>query len=132
MEDLRQQHNSNNRTDGSNAQVIIEQISQVISPPHFSSSCSPPQDSHVNESQSISLDEAISLHVSTASRRETSDLWNRIRPFSILSVVVDTSQIKHTDDGSNDNLFWQIFDELQNESPDNKTVNGQWQRAIET
>jgi len=39
-------------------------------------------------------------------------------------VVVDTSQIKHTDDGSNDNIFWQIFDELQNQSPDKKTVNG--------
>ena len=30
------------------------------------------------------------------------------------------SGIKHTDDG----VFWQIFDELQNQSPDKKTVNG--------
>ena len=28
-----------------------------------------------------------------------------------------------TDDGSNDNIFWQIFDELQSQSPDKKTVN---------
>ena len=34
------------------------------------------------------------------------------------------SQIKHTDDDSNDNIFWQIFDELQSQSPDKKTVNG--------
>ncbi|MGA9168723.1 MAG: hypothetical protein WBZ20_01080, partial [Nitrososphaeraceae archaeon] len=90
-----------------------------------SSSCSLPQDSHVNESQSISLDEAISLLSLPASKSKTSDLWNRIPPFPSIKVVVDTSQIKHTDDGSNDNIFWQIFDELQNESPDNKTVNGQ-------
>ena len=59
-----------------------------------------------------------------ASRRETSDLWNRSPPFSSIKVVVDTSQIKHTDDGSNDNLFWQIFDDLQNQSSDKKIVNG--------
>jgi hypothetical protein len=35
------------------------------------------------------------------------------------------SQIKHTDDGSNDNMFWRIFDELQNQSQNKKkTVNG--------
>ena len=39
-------------------------------------------------------------------------------------MVVDTSQIKHTDDDNNDNIFWQIFDELQSQSPDKKTVNG--------
>ena len=63
------------------------------------------------------------IDVSTASRRETSDLWNHIPPFSTIKVVVDTSQIKHTDDGSNDNIFWQIF-ELHSQSPDKKTVNG--------
>ena len=59
----------------------------------------------------------------SASKSETNDLWNRIAPFSSIKVVVDTSQIKHTDDGSNDNIFWQIF-ELQNQSPDKKSVNG--------
>ena len=39
-------------------------------------------------------------------------------------MVVDTSQIKHTDEGSNDDVFWQIFEELQSQSPDKKTVNG--------
>ena len=34
------------------------------------------------------------------------------------------SPIKHTDYGSNDDVFWQIFDELENQSPDKKTVNG--------
>jgi hypothetical protein len=34
------------------------------------------------------------------------------------------SQIKHIDNGSNDNVFWQIFEELQNQSTDKKTVNG--------
>jgi len=34
------------------------------------------------------------------------------------------SQIKHIDSGSNDNVFWQIFEELQNQSIDKKTVNG--------
>jgi hypothetical protein len=62
------------------------------------------------------------IDVSTASRRETSDLWNHIPPFS--SIKVNVSPIKHTDDGSNDDVFWQIFDELQNQSPDKKTVNG--------
>ena len=90
-----------------------------------SSSCSLPQDSHVNESQSISLDEAISLLSPLPARKSgTSDLWNRIPPFSSIKVVVDTSQIKHTDDGSNDNIFWQIFDELQGPSQDKKIVNG--------
>ena len=34
------------------------------------------------------------------------------------------SQIKHIDNGTNDNAFWQIFEELQNQSTDKKTVNG--------
>jgi hypothetical protein len=122
-EDL-QQHNNNTN----NAQTIVEHKNQVIP----QSSSSPSQDNRANESQSISLDDAISLlSPLPASKRETSDLWNRIPPFSSIKVV-GTSQIKHTDDDSNDNIFWQIFDELQNESPDNKTVNGQWQRAIKT
>jgi hypothetical protein len=50
----------------------------------------------------------------SVSKRNTSDLWNRIPPFSSIKVVEDTSQIKHTDNGSNDAVFWQIFDELQN------------------
>ena len=118
-----QQNNNNNNTN--NAQTIIEHKSQVMPPPpsSSSSSCSPSQDNHVNESQSISLDDAISLLTLPASKSETSDLWNRIAPFSSIKVV-DTSQIKHTDDGSNDNIFWQIFDELQSQSPDKKTVNG--------
>ena len=117
-----QQHNTNNTN---NAQTIIEQVSQVMPPPPpSSSSCSSSQDNRINESQSISLDDAISLlSPLPASKSETSDLWNRIAPFSSIKVV-DTSQIKHTDDGSNDNIFWQIFDELQNQSPDKKTVNG--------
>ena len=118
------QHNNNNNNTN-NVQTIIEQISQVMpSPPSSSSSsCSPSQDNHVNESQSISLDDAISLLTLPASKSETNDLWNRIAPFSSIKVV-DTSQIKHTDDDSNDNIFWQIFDELQSQSPDKKTVNG--------
>ena len=69
------------------------------------------------------MDDAISLLTLPASKSETNDLWNRIAPFSSIKVV-DTSQIKHTDDDSNDNIFWQIFDELQSQSPDKKTVNG--------
>jgi hypothetical protein len=116
-EDL-QQHNNNTN----NAQTIIEQISQVT-PQSSPSSCSSSQDNRINESQSISLDDAISLLASRAYKSEISDLWNRISPFSSIKVV-DTSQIKHTDDGSNDDVFWQIFDELQNQSQDKKTVNG--------
>ena len=109
--DLQQQYNTTN-----NAQTI-EQISQARAP---TSSCSPPQD---NEWKSIGLDDAICLLTLSASKSETNDLWNRIAPFSSIKVVVYTSQIKHTDDGSNDNIFWQIF-ELQNQSPDKKSVNG--------
>jgi hypothetical protein len=94
----------------------------VTPSPPSSSSCSSSQDNHVNESQSISLDDAISLLARYASKSEAYDLWNRIPPSS--SIKVDTSQIKHTDDASNDNLSWQIFDELQSQSPDKKTVNG--------
>jgi hypothetical protein len=121
-EDIQQQHNNNN---ANNAQNIIEHKSQVMPPPPSSSfsSCSPSQDNHVNESQSISLDDAISLLTLPASKSETSDLWNRIAPLTSVKVV-DTSQIKHTDDDSHDNIFWQIFDELQSQSPDKKTVNG--------
>jgi len=61
---------------------------------------------------------------STCKKSETSDLWNRIPPFPSIKVVVDTSQIKHIDDGSNDNIFWQIFDELQDQSQDKKIING--------
>jgi len=114
-----QQHNNKNTN---NARTIIEQKSQVIPPQ--SSSSSPPQDNRINESQSFSLDDAICLLALPASKRETSDLWNRIPSFSSIKVVEDMSQIKHTDDGSNDNIFWQIFDELQSQSPDKKTVNG--------
>ena len=119
------QHNNNNSNNGSNVPTIIAQISQVMpSPPSSSSSsCSASHDDHVNESQSISLDDAISLLTLSASKSETNDLWNRIAPFSSIKVV-DTSQIKHTDDDSNDNIFWQIFDELLSQSPDKKTVNG--------
>ena len=99
-EDL-QQHNNNTN----DAQTIIEQVSQVIPLPPPPSSCSPSQDNHVNESQSIRLDDAISLMSLPAIKSETSDLWNRIAPFSSIKVVIDTSQIKHTDDGSNDNIF---------------------------
>jgi hypothetical protein len=115
-EDL-QQHNNNNTNNG---RTIIEQVSQVM-PQSSPSSCSQSQDNHVNESQSISLDDAISLLTLPAGKSETSDLWNRIAPFS--SIKVNVSPIKHTDDGSNDDIFWQIFDELQNQSPDKKTVN---------
>ena len=46
-----------------NVQTIIEQVSQVIPPPpsFCSSLCSPSQNNHVNELQSISLDDVISL-----------------------------------------------------------------------
>jgi hypothetical protein len=66
-----------------------------------SSSSSQSQDNHVNESQSIRLDDAISLPAARASKSEISDLWNRIPPLSSIKVV-DTSQIKYTDNGSND------------------------------
>jgi hypothetical protein len=118
-EDL-QQHNNNNTN---NAQTIIEQVSQMTPQSSSPSSCSSSQDNRINESQSISLDDAISLLASRPNKSEISDLWNRISPFSSIKVV-DTSQIKHTDDGSNDDVFWQIFDELQNQSQDKKTVNG--------
>ena len=54
---LQRQKNTNN------VQTIIEQVSQVIPQPPSSCSslCSPSQNNHVNESQSISLDDAISL-----------------------------------------------------------------------
>jgi hypothetical protein len=94
----------------------------VIPPQSSSPSCSPSQDNRINESQSINLDDLISLLANRANKSEISDLWNCIPPFP--SIKVDTLQIKHTDDGSNDNIFWQIFDELQNQSPDKKTVNG--------
>jgi hypothetical protein len=117
--DLQQQNNNNN------VRTIVEHKSQVTPPPSFPSSCSSSQDNRINESQSISLDDAISLlSPLPASKSETSDLWNRIAPFSSIKVVVDTSQIKHIDDGSYDNIFWQVFDELQSRSPDIKTVNG--------
>jgi hypothetical protein len=122
-EDLQQYNNNNNNNNNTNnAQTIIEQVSQVIPPQSSSPSCSPSQDNHINESQSINLDDSISLLAGRANKSEISDLWNRIPPFP--SIKVDTLQIKHTDDGSNDDIFWQIFDELQNQSPDKKTVNG--------
>ena len=120
----RQQHNRNNSNNGSNVQTITAQISQghnrllLLLPLQV-----PSHDSRINESQPISLENAISLMSLPASRRETSHLWTRIAPFSSIKVV-DTSQIKHTGDGSNDDIFWQIFDELQSQSPDKKTVNG--------
>ena len=69
------QHNNNNSNNGSNVPTIIAQISQVMpSPPSSSSSsCSASHDDHVNESQSISLDDAISLLTLSASKSETND-----------------------------------------------------------
>jgi len=73
VEDLLQQHSSNNTN---NAQTIIEQVSHVTpSPPPSSSSCSQSQYNQVNESQSISLDDAICLlSPEPANKSETSDL----------------------------------------------------------
>jgi hypothetical protein len=87
----RQQHNRNNSNNGSNVQTITAQISQghnrlLLLPLHV-----PSHDSRINESQPISLENAISLMSLPASRRETSHLWTRTAPFSSIIVVVDTS-----------------------------------------
>jgi hypothetical protein len=62
------------------------------------------------------------------SKMETDDLWKSLKPFSRIKVV-DPSRIKHTDDGSNDDVLWRIFDELQSQSPDKKTVNAHKHKA---
>ena len=79
--------------------------------------CSPPEvHTYGNEWQSISWDADIYAYPTCKQRRQVvyrKALLSRIKVKKMPSWI---SQIKHIDDGSNDNVFWQIFEELQNQS----------------
>ena len=99
----------------------LEQISHVTPLP-----CSPPEvHTYGNEWQSISWDALISMLTLPANRGDKLFIEKHycqgLKKRDMSSWI---SQIKHIDNGSNDNVFWQIFEELQNQSPDKKTVNG--------